>query len=306
MKVLIVDDNVEVQNIIREIAEKEGCLTRTASDIKAAVEKISVFRPDIVFLDAGVGGTDASLLIPEVRESVENFELKIVLLASQSDHVPSDVPEIVKRVDKPFKVPEIVNAIYGSPSPARTQPAPKKKKSSFWDRLFRRKKEKIPAPVKDPSASGVTFGTCYVAFEPEPKDIYLFAGLFNTAEYDVLIVTSAKIKAVKERFDYKDIKVKMMADKAKADVLAFSELGTSLAFFKEFINSSNNPVLVFDNFIDILEANGANDTLKMFSVLLRDTSGKPRTVAVSVPDEILSEKDRGILLHDMKQYIRID
>ena len=58
MKILIVDDNVAVQEIIRDILVERDHNVRMASTVDEAVEKIKSFEPDVVMLDSWVGDED--------------------------------------------------------------------------------------------------------------------------------------------------------------------------------------------------------------------------------------------------------
>ena len=303
MKVLIVDDNVAVQDVIRDIVEAEGCLTRVASTLDEAVEKTAGFLPDIIFLDMSIDDADGLSLIPRIKEANPSMAVNVVLLTTSSDHVPTDMPEIKGNISKPFKTSAVVDALYNvtsAPTSAKTE-APKKKKKRFS--LFGRNKDKIPAPVASPSQSGVSFGTSYVVFETWPEKIYEFVGLFNTDDYSVMVVTSDKLKAVKERFDYGKIDVRTMSASPKNGMFDIRGLGTVVTSVRDFINNSHNPVVVFDNFDEIVKVNGMNNALKMFHLLMSSTEGVIRTVAMSVNEGELSEKDRRILLHEMKQFV---
>ncbi len=303
MKVLIVDDNVAVQDVIRDIVEAEGCLTRVASTLDEAIEKVSGFVPDIIFLDMGIDDADGLSLIPRIKEANPSMAVNVVLLTSSSDHVPTDMPEIKGKISKPFKSSAVVDALYNvtsAPKTVKSEP-PKKKKSRFS--LFGRKKNKIPAPTANPSQSGATFGNSYVVFETWPEKIYEFVGLFNTDEYSVMVVTSDKLKAVKERFDYGNIDVRTMSANPKNGMFDIHGLGTVVTSVRDFINNSHNPVVVFDNFDEIVKVNGINNALKMFHLLASSTEGVTRTVAISADEGALSEKDRRILLHEMKQFV---
>ncbi len=317
MKVLVVDDNVGSQGVVRDLAEAEGCLTRVASSLDEAVSKISGFAPDIIFLDSSV--ENGLSLISYVKEAHPSNPFSVIVLTSIGDHVPTDIPEIKRVIQKPFNSTVIVDALYKNAPPKKESAAePKKKKKkkkrekgSIWSRFlswicFWRKKERIPAPKTDPEHSGATLGTCYVVFEEYPEGIYKFVGLFNTNEYSVMIVTSDKLKAVKAKFDYGNIDVRTMSSSPKDGMFDIYGLGTVVASVREFIESSPNPVVVFDNFDDILTVNGINDTLKMFHLLISSTEGVPRTIAISADDTVLTEKDRSILLHDMKQFVPSD
>ncbi len=303
MKALIVDDNVSMQEIIRDIVESEGCNTRSASTIDEAVEKVAGFIPDVIFMDMGIDDAEGLSIITRMKEACPSMEVKLVLLASLGDHVPTDVPEIRGVISKPFKACEVVDALYNvtaSSAPAQKKAEQPKKKS--WG-LFGRKKGGIPAPTADPSQSGVQFGSSYVVFETWPEKIYEFVGLFNTDEYSVMVVTSDKPKAVKERFDYGNIDVRTMTANPKSGMFDIRGLGTVVTTVRDFIKGSEKPVVVFDNFDEIMKVNGMNKTLKMFNLLIASTEGLPRTVAVSADEGSLSEKDRNILLHDLKKYV---
>lgn len=52
MKALIVDDNVAIQEIIRDILSERGHIVRLASTVDEAVEKVKSFEPDVVMLDS--------------------------------------------------------------------------------------------------------------------------------------------------------------------------------------------------------------------------------------------------------------
>ncbi len=304
MKVLIVDDNVAVQDVIRDIVEAEGCLTRVASTIDEAMEKMSGFAPDIIFLDMGIEDGDGLSLISRIKEEYPSMAVNVVLLTSSSDHIPTDMPEIKGNISKPFKSSAVVDVLYNvtaAPASSKTE-APKKKKRSW----FGRNKDKIPAPVADPSQSGVSFGTSYVIFETWPEKIYEFVGLFNTDEYSVMVVTSDKLKAVKEKFDYGKIDVRTMSANPKSGMFDIRGLGTVVTSVRDFINNSYSPVVVFDNFDEIVKVNGINNALKMFNLLMSSTKDVSRTLAISVDEGALSDKDRRILLHEMKQFVPND
>ncbi len=299
MKVLIVDDNVAFQDIIRDIVEAEGCLTRVASTLDEAVEKTSGFNPDIIFLDMGIDA-DGLSLIPRIKEANPSLTLNVVLLTSNGDHVPTDMPEIKGSIAKPFKTTDVVDVLYNVTSAQTTRTeAPKKERRG----IFGRKKKKIAAPILDPSLSGAQFGTSYVVFETWPNKIYEFVGLFNTDEYSVMVVTCDKLKAVKERFDYGNIDVRTMTTNPKSGMFDIRGLGTVVVTVRDFINNSHNPVVVFDNFDEIIKVNGINSALKMIHLLMSSTEGTPRTLAMSVNDGVLSEKDRRIILSEMKQFV---
>lgn len=64
MKILIVDDNVAIQEIVRDVLSDEGYLIRTAGTIQEAIAKTADFLPDVVILDSWVGDEEGCITSP--------------------------------------------------------------------------------------------------------------------------------------------------------------------------------------------------------------------------------------------------
>ncbi len=58
-KVLLVDDDKLVRNVVRVVLEAEGHTVREAADGEGALEVADAFGPDVVVLDLVIPGTDA-------------------------------------------------------------------------------------------------------------------------------------------------------------------------------------------------------------------------------------------------------
>ena len=78
-------------------------------------------------------------------------------------------------------------------------------------------------------------------------------------------------------------------------------LGSLMVYINDFVKGHYRPVVVFDNFGDMVERDGLNNVLVMFHQMVIGSTDDV-TFAVSVDPSILTDKDRNILLHDMKQY----
>lgn len=138
-------------------------------------------------------------------------------------------------------------------------------------------------------------------FEPDPEKIYDFVSRFNTGEYDLLIITSDRAKAIKERFSYVSLEVVPLTSSGRSGSMEIQGLGSLMVRVFNFIDEKERPVVVFDTFGDIVEANGINQSLVMLRQLMSGAT-KDCTFAVSVDAAPLTDKDRGILLHDMQNY----
>lgn len=303
MKILIVDDNVAVQEIIKDILVDEGHIVRLASTVDEAVEKTSAFEPDVVMLDTKVGEEEGLRVITRIHEADPGLALKVILIKSSAEQVPTDSTFIKGYIDKPFKSTDILDALKDiAESDEADADAQPRKKDKARHRFFRKKGDKIQPSTVDISEKGVVFGLSYIIFEPEPDRIYNFIGLFPPTEYSVLVVTSDKAKAIKERFSYEDINVVPLSSGNKAGSIDIHGLGSLVVYIKNFVETKPKPVIVFDTFGEMIEADGLNMMLLMMHQLIHDGSIKERTYAISVDYNKLTAKDRGILLHDMNVY----
>ena len=299
MKVLIVDDNVAVQEIIKDILGGQGYTTLVASTVDEAVEIYVSSPPQIVLLDTWVGDEDGLRMISGVREAGLDGGLNIILIKSSSELVPKDNPYIKGFIDKPFKSSDVLEIMRSTEAKIEMVPeAPVKKKHS----LFRRRKEpKIQNTGKDLNEQGIVYGRSYVFFEPEPDRIYRFMGMFDHKVYRMLVVTTDKVKAIKERLDYGGIEVLSLTSGRRSGTIDVSRLGSLMAYVKEFISNTRSPVVVFDCIDEITDAAGLNDTLVMLHQLIQAYGGLC-TFVVSMDPSKLTDKDRSILQHDMRQF----
>ena len=296
MKILIVDDNVAIQEIVKDILSDEGYLIRTAGTIEEAITKTADFLPDVVVLDSWVGDEEGLHYLTLLKEKVPEAEPKVVLLKNATELVPKDSPYIKASVDKPFKSSDIVSAVRGLHEDEPRE-EPKEEKRRFF-RLRRKKKKTDEEP---PQMRDVSFGTSYVMFEQGSELAYRFVNHFDPEANDVMIVTTDRSKAVKEKFSYGTIEVLTLSSNGKAGSESIGDIGTITSLVRAFMDQKERPVVVFDKFGEVISADGINQSLLMLQQLI---SGKTRmcTLAVSVDPSVLTDKDKGIILHNMVEY----
>ena len=83
-RILIVDDEENIRFLYKEELEDEGFVVELAKGGEEALEKLSLFRPDLITLDIkmpGIGGIEALRRIREVER-----HLPIVLCSAYGDY----------------------------------------------------------------------------------------------------------------------------------------------------------------------------------------------------------------------------
>ncbi len=82
MKILIIDDEERIRNIVKIYLRKEGFATDDASDGHAALEKISSDNFDLVILDIMMPGLDGWAVCREIRAK---SNLPIIMLTAREE-----------------------------------------------------------------------------------------------------------------------------------------------------------------------------------------------------------------------------
>ncbi len=105
-KVLIVDDEENIVNMLRYAVQKEGYAVDTAGDGYEATEKINTFKPDVILLDIMMPNKDGYQICKEFSN-----RHNIILLTAKSD-ITDKIAGIELGADdyitKPFDIREVI------------------------------------------------------------------------------------------------------------------------------------------------------------------------------------------------------
>lgn len=109
-KILIVDDEKDIADLISYNLEREGFRTRIVLDGNEALAAVRSFTPDLMILDLmlpGVGGLD---ICKRIRANPETSSLPIIMLTAKADEVDKIIGLEIGADDyvtKPFSVKEL-------------------------------------------------------------------------------------------------------------------------------------------------------------------------------------------------------
>ncbi len=110
-KILIVDDEKDIADLISYNLEREGFRARIVLDGNGALAAVRSFTPDLMILDLmlpGVGGLD---ICKRIRANPETSSLPIIMLTAKADEVDKIIGLEIGADDyvtKPFSVKELV------------------------------------------------------------------------------------------------------------------------------------------------------------------------------------------------------
>jgi DNA-binding response OmpR family regulator len=115
-KILIVDDDETMVNLLATILEIEGFTAWKALDGQSALDLISRELPDLVLLDIMMPGIDGFEVLARLRSDPRTEELPVIMLTARSDD--RDIFEGWKKgadeyVTKPFDPRKLMEVIRG-------------------------------------------------------------------------------------------------------------------------------------------------------------------------------------------------
>jgi DNA-binding response OmpR family regulator len=112
-RILAVDDNEDILEILQLILEDSGYEVDTLNDGHRLFEKIKEHRPDLILLDIMLGNMDGRELCKDVKSTSETHEIPVILVSAShnlSDRFkPCDAPNDF--LAKPFDISELLSKV---------------------------------------------------------------------------------------------------------------------------------------------------------------------------------------------------
>lgn len=107
-RILIVDDEPQLQKAIRAYLEREGYAVESALDGRAALDAAAAFRPDLVILDVMLPGLGGFAVLQELRQRSDVYVLMLTARAEEIDKVMGLTLGADDYLTKPFSPRELV------------------------------------------------------------------------------------------------------------------------------------------------------------------------------------------------------
>lgn len=111
VKILVVDDERNLVNLIRGYLEREGFEIHEALDGNAALEKARSVEPDVVILDWMLPGMDGMEVLRELRRSSEAYVIMLTARTEEIDRIVGLSTGADDYLVKPFSPGELVARI---------------------------------------------------------------------------------------------------------------------------------------------------------------------------------------------------
>ena len=113
-KIMIVDDEDDLREMLNIMLHKEGFETATAINGADFLNKIDSFQPDLVTLDVMMPGLTTKEILEKLKEKNPHPKIILLTVVRYSEEEKQRLYEmgIVDYVTKPFEVDELINSIH--------------------------------------------------------------------------------------------------------------------------------------------------------------------------------------------------
>ena len=130
-KVLIVEDNNNIAELLHLYLEKEGFETQVARDGGKGVELFRSFQPDLVLLDIMLPVMDGWSVLKKIRESGKTPVIMLTAKGELEDRVTGLESGADDYIVKPFEMKEVLARIHAVLRRAGAEEEPAAKKLSY-------------------------------------------------------------------------------------------------------------------------------------------------------------------------------
>lgn len=293
MKILVIEDNVAIRNILTDLLTEHGHDVMVVSSAKDYMGDVSAPELEAIFLDTGFNGGDGLKILDSLNVGEgEGRDANIILMMMDHEQYPKDNLFIKGVILKPFSSADVLNSLNKIANPDMPETVAESASVGSSKQAYMSTVERK-----------MVFGDSYVFFQEGPRMVYDATASFNSEGYDILLVTTGKMKAARERFRHSSrIAVKSMSIKARGGYMDVYPLGSMIDDVEDFIKDHDSPIVVIDDLNRYIEKNGVNSVLMAVHHLTSVKRKKRCTFLVSVDVKNFNEKDKGILLNCMKLY----
>ena len=114
IKIMIVEDERDLREMLEIILNKEGYQTDTAVNGLELLKKIDVFQPDLITLDVMMPGLTTSEILEKLKDKKTKPKIIILTVTRYSEEDKQKIYKmgnVVEYITKPFELDDLLNAI---------------------------------------------------------------------------------------------------------------------------------------------------------------------------------------------------
>jgi DNA-binding response OmpR family regulator len=114
-KIMVVDDEPDLREMLNLMLHKEGFDTETAEDGSEFLDKLDGFNPDIVTLDVMMPGLTTGEILKKLKKKKSKPKIILLTVVRYSEEEKEKIyhmGNVVDYITKPFDIDELTERIY--------------------------------------------------------------------------------------------------------------------------------------------------------------------------------------------------
>ncbi len=308
-KVLIVDDNPAIQDIVSELVSGAGFTPLTASGGKEALDKAGAERPELILLDINMPDMDGWSVLRKLKEEGITTNTKVMMLTATTD-VGTDIfglQDVVSGyIRKPFNNKELSDRLKSmledKPVPI-TEDQPIKEDMGIFDFLKKKKdgqnegREKVRRSAKQ---WDLRRGLSYVV--KEQKAVRSFEIFTDQVTHNIqgLCVTRQYPAAVRQEWGLEETPIIWLSNQLGKVYVNPANIGILGDTIIRFIEKSDDSVIMIDGVEFLIVNNGFDKVLKMIHRITEVVMEFKSRVIISVDPRALDVREMALLERNME------
>jgi len=112
-KILVVDDDIQIANMLRDIIEPLGYQVEICSNGLEVISTLHSYKPNLLIMDVMLPGIDGYSLTSTISEDTELTGLPIIVVSAleASRSMFSRFPQVTAFLTKPFNITDLLEAV---------------------------------------------------------------------------------------------------------------------------------------------------------------------------------------------------
>lgn len=307
-KVLIVDDNPAIQDIVSELVSGVGFNPLTASGGKEALEKAAEEKPDLILLDINMPDMDGWTVLRKLKEEGVTSSTKVMMLTATTD-VGTDIfglQDVVSGyIRKPFNNKELSDRLKvileDKPVPLTEQQP--KEEAGIFSFLSKKKNGQLEGMEKvRRSAKKYELRRGLSFIVKEQKAVKSFEIFTDQVTHNIqgLCITRQYPAAVRQEWGLEETPIIWLSNQLGKVYVNPANIGILGDTIIRFIEKSDDSVIMIDGIEFLIVNNGFDKVLKMVHRITEVVMEFKSRVIISVDPRALEVREMALLERNME------
>jgi DNA-binding response OmpR family regulator len=313
-KVLIVDDNQAITEIVTEIITAAGYQPLSAAGGREALVKIESEKPDLILLDVNMPDIDGYTMLRQLKEKGATGKLKILMLTSAIE-VDTDIfglqDVISGYIRKPFNNADLAARLREAldepvPVEIQTEPEVKVKKKGGFSKLFKKEEEEIESfdsmetAKRSKKEYDLKKGYAYLLKEAKPKKSFEIFVDQVTHDIQGLCVTRQHPSVVRKDWGLEKTPIIWLTNQLGKVYINPTNIGILGETITRFVEKSGDSVVIIDGIEFLIINNDFEKVLRMLHNITDAAMENRSRLIISVDPRTLHVRELALLERNME------